>query len=156
MSQTVLNVRGGSSTKPRGTSLLETYEACLPNFDRLDEEQHLKFVKAIRLISDQYRISEIRFERETLVEIQPIIDRLRQLYNQYLLKNRIVASAIFIAMAHIESYYIDDPDAKLVHDLTGLHIHSPIQWLERNENCPAPEDSDPPNCSAPGGFARNF
>jgi hypothetical protein len=70
-----------------------------------------------------------------------MIDRLRQLYNQYLLKNTIVASAIFIALAHIESYYIDDPDAKLVHNLTGLHIYSPIQWLERKENGGALEES---------------
>jgi hypothetical protein len=136
MSQSIQNVFGGSFTKSRGTSLLETYEDCLPNFDSLDEEQHLKFVKAIRLISDQFEISETRFERQTLAQVQPMIDRLRQLYNEYLLKNTIVASAIFIALAHIESYYIDDPDAKLVHNLTGLHIHSPIQWLERTENEP--------------------
>ncbi|MGA8446776.1 MAG: hypothetical protein WB766_16545 [Roseiarcus sp.] len=141
MSQSLLSVHGGPSTKPRGTSLLETYENCLPNFDSLDEEQHLKFVKAIRLISDQFKISEIRFEDETSADVQPMIDRLRQLYNQYLLKNSIVASAIFIALAHIESYYIDDPDAKLVHNLTGLHIYSPIQWLERKENGGAPEES---------------
>jgi hypothetical protein len=136
----VLSIYGGPSTKARGTYLLETYESCLPNFDSLDEEQHLKFVKAIRLISDQFSISEIRFECETLTQVQPIIDRLRELYNQYLLKNRIIASAIFIALAHIESYYIDDPDAKLVHDLTGLHIHSPIQWLERNDNVQPPDE----------------
>jgi hypothetical protein len=134
MSQSVLSLHGGLSTKPRGTSLLETYENCLPNFDSLDEEQHLKFVKAIRLISDQFKISEIRFENETLARVQPMIDRLGQLYTQYLIRNTIVASAIFIAMAHLESYFIDHPDAKLVHNLTGLHIHSPIQWLERGEN----------------------
>ena len=100
----------------------------------MDEEQHLKFVKAIRLISDQFKISEIRIEDQSVAQVQPLIDRLRQLYNQYLLKSSIVASAIFIALAHIKSYYIDDPDAKLVHNLTGLHISSPIQWLEQREN----------------------
>jgi hypothetical protein len=55
MSDIVQSVQEESSTKPRGTSLLEIYENCLPNFDSLDEEQHLKFVKAIRLISDQLR-----------------------------------------------------------------------------------------------------
>jgi hypothetical protein len=134
MSQSALSVHGGLSTKPRGTSLLETYENCLPNFDSLDEEQHLKFVKAIRLISDQFKISELQFEHETLARVQPMIDRLGQLYTQYLIKNAIVASAIFIAMAHLESYFIDHPDAKLVHNLTGLHIHSPLQWLERRES----------------------
>jgi hypothetical protein len=141
MSQSIQDVYGGSFTKSRGTSLLETYENCLPNFDSLVEEQHLKFVKAIRLISDQFKISESRFECETLAEVQPMIDRLRQLYNEYLLKNTIVAAAIFIALAHIESYYMDDPDARLVHNLTGLHIYSPIQWLERDENGRAEEEA---------------
>ena len=117
------------------------YEKCLPNFDSLDEEQHLKFVKAIRLISEKFKISEIRFEGETLAQAQPMIDRLRQLYYQYLATNTIISSAIFIAMAHIESYYIDDPDAKLVHNLTGLHIHSPIQWLERKVDSEAPQEA---------------
>jgi hypothetical protein len=115
------------------------YENCLPNFDSLDEDQHLKFVKAIRLISDQFKISEIRFEEKSFAHVEPIIDRLKQLYNQYLLKSTIVASAIFITLAHLESYYLDDPDAKLLHNLTGLHIHSPIQWLERGETGEAVE-----------------
>jgi len=134
MSQVVQILDEGPSTKLRGSALLESYENCLPNFDSLDEEQHLKFVKAIRMISDQFKISEMRFEDQILAQVQPIIDRLTQLYNQYLLKNSIVASAIFISLAHIESYYIHDPDAKLVHNLTGLHIYSPIQWLEQREN----------------------
>jgi hypothetical protein len=140
MSQSVESVHEETSTKPRGTYLLETYENCLPNFDSLDEEQHLKFVKAIRLISDKFKISEIRFECETLAQAQPMIDRLRQLYFQYLGTNTIISSAIFIAMAHIESFYIDDPDANLVHHLTGLHIHSPIQWLQQKESGPAREE----------------
>jgi hypothetical protein len=44
-------------------------------------------VKAIRLISDQFKISEIPFEDDPPAQVQPMIDRLRQLYNQYLLKN---------------------------------------------------------------------
>jgi hypothetical protein len=127
----------GPSTKPRGTSLLEAFENCLPNFNRLDEQQHLQFVKAMHLLSDYFNISENRLEGETLSQVQPKIDRLKQLYNQYIDKNNIIASAIFIAMTHIESYYIDDQDAKLVHNLTGLHIYSPIQWLngDRTADC---------------------
>src|SRR5271157_5630686 len=102
----------GPSTKPRGTSLLEAFEDCLPNFDSLDEEQHLQFVKAIHLLSDYFKISDNHLECETLSQAQPVIDRLRQLYGQYLDKNNIIASAIFIAMTHIESYYLDDQDAK--------------------------------------------
>ena len=56
-----------------------------------------------------------------------MINNLRQLYNQYVDNNAVIASAIFIVMTHIESFYLDDQDAKLVHNLTGLHIHRPIQ-----------------------------
>jgi hypothetical protein len=127
----------GPSTKPRGTSLLEAFENCLPKFNSLDEQQHLQFVKAVHLLSDYFKISESRLEGETLSQVQPTIHRLRQLYDQYLDKNNIIASAIFIAMTHIESYYLDDQDAKLVHNLTSLHIYSPIQWLNgaRTANC---------------------
>ena len=75
-------------------------------------------------------LGESGSKSETLAQVQPIVDRLSELHNLYLPKNAIIASAIFIALAHIKSYYSDDPDAKLVHNLTGLHIHSPIQWLE--------------------------
>ena len=119
----------GPSTKPRGTALLEAFEDCLPNFNSLDEEQHLQFVKAIRLLSDHFKLSESRLERESWSQVQPTIHHLRQLYDQYLDKNTIIASAIFIVITHIESYYIDDRDSKLVHNLTGLHIYPPIQWL---------------------------
>ena len=56
-----------------------------------------------------------------------MINNLKQLYNQYLDSNTVIASAILIVMTHIESYYLDDQDARLVHDLTGLHIHRPIE-----------------------------
>jgi hypothetical protein len=134
------SVHGEPATRLRGSSLLETYESCLPNFDRLDEEQHLQFVKAIRLVSDQFKLGEIRFDSKTLAEVQPTIDHLRELYNLYLAKNKIIASAIFIALTHVESYYIDDPDADLVHNLTGLHIYSPILWLEQKGAASGPED----------------
>jgi hypothetical protein len=140
MAQSVQSLDRDPTTRVRGSTLLEAYEKCLPDFNSLDEEQHLKFVKAIRLISDQFQTSDIQFECKTLAQVQPMINHLRQLYYQYLTKNSILSSAIFIALAHIESYYMDDPDAKLVHTLTGLHIHSPIQWLERGENPPAREE----------------
>jgi hypothetical protein len=37
-------------------------------------------------------------------------------------KTAILASAILIVKLHIESNYLDDQDANLVHNLTGLHI----------------------------------
>ena len=124
----------GLSTKLRGTSLLEAFESCLPKFDSFDEEQHLKFVKVMHMLSDYFKISENRFQSETLSQIQPLIDSLQQLYDRYRDNDDIIASAILVTMTHIQSYYLDDQDAKLVHNLTGLHIYSPIQWLEWRQN----------------------
>jgi hypothetical protein len=36
--------------KSRGTNLLQEFEDSLPDFKSLDEEQHIKFVKTIRLL----------------------------------------------------------------------------------------------------------
>ncbi len=113
--------------KPRGTVLLEAFEECLPNFNNLDEEQYLQFVKAVNLLFHYFKITQSRLEREQISEVQSMIGRLRQLYNQYLESNIVIASAIFVVMTHVESYYLDDQDATLVHHLTGLHIYCPIQ-----------------------------
>jgi hypothetical protein len=115
------------STKRRGTMLLEAFEESLPNFNNLDEMQHLQFVKAIKLLSHYFKISQSRLECAELSEIQLMIGRLRQLYNQYLDENIVIASAIFIVMTHVESHYLDDQDAILVHHLTGLHVYCSIQ-----------------------------
>jgi hypothetical protein len=115
------------STKPRGTMLLEAFEDCLPNINSLDEKQHLQFVKAIDMLSHYIKLKQSQSEGQKFLEIQSTIGNLRQLYKQYQGDNKVIASAIFIVMTHLESYILDDQDARLVHNLTGLHIHRPIQ-----------------------------
>jgi hypothetical protein len=115
----------GAFTKSRGTTLLEEFEKSLPNFNSLTEERHSEFIKAVRLLYLLER-AQNRVEDEDLLQIELTIDHLKQLHNQYTDRNPLIASAIFVVMAHIESYYLDDPDAKLVHDLTALQIYSPI------------------------------
>jgi hypothetical protein len=113
------------SAKPRGTALLEAFEECLPNINSLDEKRHLQFVKAIDLICHYLKLKQ-SWPENRLPESRSMIDNLRQLYSQYHDNNTVIASALFIVMAHIESYYLDDQDARLVHNLTGLHIYRPI------------------------------
>src|SRR5271165_4313407 len=112
--------------KPRGTILLEEFENSLPNFDSLEEYQQREFSKAIQLITCIYKISESLLEKQTRAQSQLMMNLLKVLYNVYIETNKIIASAIFFVMAHIESIYLDDPDAKLVHDLTSLHMYYPI------------------------------
>jgi hypothetical protein len=113
--------------KPRGTRLLEAFEDCLPNINSLDEKRHLQFVKAIDLRCHYLKLKKSWPENRQSPDSRPMINNLRQLYNQYADNNAVIASAIFIVMTHIESFYLDDQDARLVHNLTGLHIHRPIQ-----------------------------
>jgi hypothetical protein len=109
--------------KSRGTDLLQEFEDSLPDFKSLDEEQHLKFVKAIRLLCGYFDISEARLRRDHFFKFKSTIARLSELYEEYHDKDTILASAILIVKLHIESNYLYSQDANLVHDLTGLHTY---------------------------------
>jgi hypothetical protein len=109
--------------KSRGTNLLQEFEDSLPDFESLDEEQHLKFVKTIRLLCGYFEISETRLRRDHFFKLKSTIARLTELYEEYHDKDAILASAILIVKLHIESNYLDGQDANLVHNLTGLHTY---------------------------------
>ena len=109
--------------KSRGTNLLQEFEDSLPDFKNLDEEQHLKFVKAIRLLCGYFDISEARLRRDHFFKLRSTIARLSELYDKYHNTDTILASAILILKLHIESHYLDGQDAELVHNLTGLSMN---------------------------------
>jgi hypothetical protein len=111
--------------RSRGPTLLQEFENSLPDFKNLDEEAHLKFVKAIRLLCAYFDISEARLRRDHFFGLRATIARLDELYDEYHAKDAILASAILFVKLHIESHYLDSQDANLVHNLTGLHIYSP-------------------------------
>jgi hypothetical protein len=110
--------------KSRGANLLQEFEDSLPDFKNLDEEQHLKFVKAIRLLCGYFDISEARLLRDHFFKLRSTIARLNELYDEYHKTDAILASAILIVRLHIESHYLDGQDADLVHNLTGLSMNS--------------------------------
>jgi predicted signal transduction protein with EAL and GGDEF domain len=62
--------------KSRGANLLREFEDSLPDFKNLDEEQHLKFVKAIRLLCGYFDISEARLRRDHFFKLRSTIARL--------------------------------------------------------------------------------
>jgi hypothetical protein len=111
--------------KSRGPTLLEAFDNSLPDFKNLEEEQHLKFVKAIHMICVNFDISEARLRKDPFSKLRPAIARLNELYDEYHVKDAILASAILFVKLHIESRYLDSQDANLVHNLTGLHIYPP-------------------------------
>ena len=95
-----------SATKPaeksREPNLLQQFDNSLPDFKNLDEEQHLKFVKAIRMICAYFNVSEARLQRDHSGDLKPTLIRLGQLYDEYHDKDAILASAISIVKLHIE------------------------------------------------------
>jgi hypothetical protein len=109
--------------KSIGTDLLQEFEDSLPDFKSLDEEQHLKFVKPIRLLCGYFDISEARLRTDHFFKFKSTIARLSELYEEYHDKDAILASAILIVKLHIEPNYLYSQDANLVHDLTGLHTY---------------------------------
>jgi hypothetical protein len=115
-----------SIVKCRGTILLEEFERSLPNFNNLSEEQHSEFIKAIHLLNRRFRLTEGSFDKDNIFHSEQILDLLKQLHKQYLDEKQIIAAAILVVITHIESYHLDDSDAKLVHNLTGLQISRPI------------------------------
>jgi hypothetical protein len=108
--------------KSRRPTLLQEFEDSLPDFKSLDEEQHLRFLKAIRLMCEHFDISEDRLRRDHFLKLRSTVARLDQLYKEYQAEDTILAAAILNVKLHIESHYLDDQDANLVHNLTGLHI----------------------------------
>jgi hypothetical protein len=111
--------------KSGGLTLLQEFENSLPDFKNLDEEQHLRFVKAIRLLCRHFDISDARLRRDHFLKLRSTIARLNELYDEYRAQDAILASAILFIKLHIESHYLDSQDANLVHNLTGLHIYPP-------------------------------
>ena len=109
--------------KSRGPNLLQEFDNSLPDFKNLDEEQHLKFVKAIRLLCGYFDISEARLRRDHFFKLRSTIARLSELYDEYHKTDAILASAVLIVRLHIESHYLDGQDAELVHNLTGLSMN---------------------------------
>src|SRR6476660_8543056 len=115
-----------SPEKSRAPTLLQEFENSLPDFENLDEEQHRKFVKAIRLLCRYFHISEARLRRDHFFKLRSTIARLRELYEEYQFNDTILASAILFVKLHIESHYLDGQDANLVHNLTALHVYPRI------------------------------
>src|SRR6202042_3682588 len=92
--------------KSRRPSLLQEFENSLPDFENLDEEQHLRFVKAIRLLCAYLDISEARLRRDHFFKLRSTITRLNELYDEYHSKDGILASAILFVRLHTESPFV--------------------------------------------------
>ena len=88
--------------KSRRPTLLQEFENSLPDFKSLDDEQHLRFVKAIRLMCEYFDISETRLRSDHFFKLSSTIARLDELYKEYQGKDAVLASAILNVKLDIE------------------------------------------------------
>jgi len=109
-------------SKLRGTALFDEFEALLPHFNNLNEDDEFKFSKAIFLMARRFRIEEYRRDNIKWPTLREDIEHMRQLYVRYLTKDVIIASAIFLVMANVESRYLGDYDGRLMYKLTKAYI----------------------------------
>lgn len=116
--------------KSPGTTLFEQLDRLLPYFTNLNERINLLFFRAVRLLAQETEVSEDTLDKRSFSELEPTILRLREHYSLYREQNIIIACAIFIVMAYIESYFLSDPDANLVHSLTKLYIDQSRRLVE--------------------------
>jgi hypothetical protein len=61
----------------------QEFEDSLPDFKSLDKEQHLEFVKAIRLLCRYFDISEGRLQKDHCFKLRSTVARLSELYDEY-------------------------------------------------------------------------
>lgn len=108
--------------KIRGTALFDEFETLLPHFNDLDADGEYEFSKAINLLVRYFRIDEGRLEKNKWLELRDAVERMRQLHLEYMTKNVVIASAIFVAMSNVESFYLGDHDGKLIYKLTKAYI----------------------------------
>jgi hypothetical protein len=69
--------------KSRGLTLIQEFENSLPDFKNLNEEQHRKFVRAVRLLCRCFKISEARLGSDHSSELRSTITRLSELHEEY-------------------------------------------------------------------------
>jgi hypothetical protein len=119
--------------KPPGTALFEQLDRLLPYFANLNEQINLLFSRAVRLLAQELEVSEDALDKKSFSELEPMILRLRERYDLYREQNIIIACAIFIVMAYIESHFLTDADANLVHNLTKLYIDQSRRLVEAVE-----------------------
>jgi hypothetical protein len=107
----------------RGMEILDELAEVLPGLYDFDKRMDLECAAAVKLISSYWKIlqpdmsiGDTRLQRETM-----------RLLNRLLIEcsesNVPMACGIFIMACHIESSYLTDDAARLVHDITDIHIH---------------------------------
>ena len=107
---------------PRGTELLDELTGVLPNLYSFNSESDLDFASTVILLNKYWNELKARVEKgntECRSEFIRILNRMVTLHGK---TNIPVACGVQVVVCHVESSYLNDEEARLVHSLTGIHI----------------------------------
>jgi len=113
-------IQVGSS---RGTELLDELSEVLPGLYDFDKRMDLECAAAIRSISSYWNILQSDTSIGDATLQFEIICWLNELLIRCSESNIPMACGILIMAFHIESSYLNAAAARLVHDITDIHIH---------------------------------
>ena len=106
----------------RGTELLDELAGVLPNLYSFNSESDLDFASTVILLHkywDGIKVSVENGNTEHRSEFIRILNRMATLYGK---TNIPVACGVQVVVCHVESSYLNDEEARLVHSITGIHI----------------------------------
>jgi len=105
----------------RGTELLDELTNILPNLYRFNKENDLDFTSTIVLLHRYWDNLKERIDNnwELRIEFIQILHKMAVLYGDV---NMPVACGARVVACKVESSYLNDEEARLVHCITGIHI----------------------------------
>jgi hypothetical protein len=106
----------------RGIELLDELANVLPNLYSFDSEGDLDFASTIILLLkywDEIKVHVNTSNTECRSEFIRILNRMAILHGK---TNIPVACGVRVVVCHIESSYLNDEEARLVHCITDIHI----------------------------------
>jgi hypothetical protein len=106
----------------RGTELLDELTGVLPNLYSFNRESDLDFASTVILLHKYWNDLKAHVEEgntECRSEFIRILNRMVTLHSK---TNIPVACGVQVVVCHVESSYLNDEEARLVHCLTGIHI----------------------------------
>jgi hypothetical protein len=115
-------LRSVRSKSYRGTELLDELAEVLPNLYSFDKESDLDFAAIITLLHKYWGELKKNIEKDETKLRSEFIRVLNRMITLYRETNIPVACGVLIIVCHIESSYLKDEEARLVHSITGIHI----------------------------------
>ena len=117
----------------RGKELLDELANILSNLYNFDKENDLDFAYTIVLLHRYWDDLKERIDNnsELQSEFIRILHKMAIVYGDL---NMPVACGARVVACEIESSYLSDEEARLVHCITGIHIDRATSIIQRNHN----------------------